>query len=327
MSNSENDNEDSILPQGTLFIEDVDRIDCAVFDPSAGIIGQSWHVDVSVSGELDANGFVHDFTHIKNLVKQVLKASLDHALLIPVLSKQVFYQEGNDVELWTLRAKARLTGVDTEYQYSCPKGAVYPLRGLTVTQNLIEKECSRLIRHRLPSTVQGIEVRLRREDAEPTAAFFHYTHGIPGHEGLCQRLFHGHRSRIEIHVGDERRPDLEHYVARDLFASCVHIATPGQLVGGGATAGRREDSKEPIKLAYSGSFGNYEAVLPADKVFFVERETSIECLTRQIALHIAEVEQTDQLIRISCYEGIGKGASSRIGPRTSQPPMDDYFRF
>lgn len=299
-------------PAGTLFIHDVDRIDCAIFDPALGIVGQSWHVDVWVSGELDVNGFVHDFSSLKKLLKHVLKSTVDHALLIPVNSKQVFYQEGPHGETWLLKAKARLTSVDTEYSYSCPKGAVYPIRGITVTRELIEKECSRLIRHRLPESVHGIEVRLRKEDAEPTAAFFHYTHGIEGHEGLCQRLFHGHRSRIEIHVGDERRPDLEHYVCRELFNSIVHVATAEQVVSGPSNNESRLNSAEAVRLNYLGSFGRYEASLPADKVYFVNRQTSIECITWHLAQHIAELEQNNLPIKVSCFEGIGKGATATV---------------
>ena len=323
---NQSDQDERELPQGTLFIQDVDRIDCALFDPALGIVGQSWHVDVEVSGALDPNGFVYDFTHLKKLVKHVLKSTLDHALLIPVMSKQVFYQEAADGELWTLKAKARLTGLDTEIQYSCPKGAVYPIRSVTITPAIIERECARLIRHRLPESVHGIEVKLRREDAEPTAAFFNYTHGIPGHEGLCQRLFHGHRSRIEIHVGDERRPDLEHYIAREVFDSMIHIATPEQVVGGGAVAGRKPDSKDAVKLAYSGSFGRYECIIPANKVFFVGQETSIECITRELARHIADIEPTILPIKVSCWEGIGKGATARIGGAPVQTPLEDYFQ-
>ena len=77
---------------GRLFIQDVDKIDCAIFDPSVGVVGQSWYVDITVSGQLDSNGFVYDFSHLKKLVKQVLKASLDHTLIIPVQSKLVHYQ-------------------------------------------------------------------------------------------------------------------------------------------------------------------------------------------------------------------------------------------
>ena len=49
---------------GRLFINDIDRIDCAIFDPSIGVVGQSWAVDVTVYGKLDANGFVYDFSNL-----------------------------------------------------------------------------------------------------------------------------------------------------------------------------------------------------------------------------------------------------------------------
>lgn len=297
-------------PSGTLFVKDVDRIDCAIFEPSFGVVGHSWHVDIAISGTLDHNGFVHDFSHIKKLVKQTLRTSVDHSLMIPILSRQVHYQETAEAETWILKAKGRLSGTNAEWEYRCPKGAVFPIRAVVIDEEVIEQEITRLLRHRLPSSITDIKITLREEDAESTAAFFHYTHGITQHDGLCQRLFHGHRSLLEIYVDNERRPDIEHNIARELFGTIVHIASQSQIVSGSFNVGSRGTSEEPLVISYSGSYGNYVARIPSNKVFVVEGETSIESITRELATIVAQKDTSGSKIKILCYEGIGKGAIS-----------------
>lgn len=300
---------------GRLFINDVDKIDCAIFDPSIGVVGQSWYVDITVSGKLDKNGFVYDFSHLKNLVKQVLKGSLDHALIIPVQSKLVHYQETDRGELWRLQAKSRLTGVNSEWSYLCPKGAVYPIRSVQVTREIVEQECSRLVRHRLPEDVLSVEIHLRKEEVLNGQSFFRYSHGITSHEGLCQRLFHGHRSLIEVHVADERRQDLEQWLAHEILGSIVHVASLNQVVNPppGLKAGVRPEFTEPLTLSYRGSMGLFEAKVPANRVFLVEEETSIESLSQELAQLIAkEGVEIGAPIKVKCYEGIGKGAIAEL---------------
>jgi 6-pyruvoyl-tetrahydropterin synthase len=300
---------------GRLFINDVDKIDCAIFDPSIGVVGQSWFVDITVSGKLDENGFVHDFSHLRKLVKQVLKTSLDHALIIPVQSKLVHYQETDRGELWRLQAKSRLTGVNSEWTYLCPKGAVYPIRSVQVTREIVEQECSRLVRHRLPEDILSVEIHLRKEDVLSGQSFFRYSHGITSHEGLCQRLFHGHRSLIEVYVADERRHDLEQWLAHEVLGSIVHVASISQVVDPpeNLKPGVRPDFTAPLTLSYRGSMGLFEAKVPANRVFLVEEETSVESLCQELVQLIAnEGVEIGAPIRVKCYEGIGKGAIAEI---------------
>jgi 6-pyruvoyl-tetrahydropterin synthase len=254
--------------RGTLFINDLTKLDSAIFDPSWGIVGQSWHVDVSLSGTLDECGFVYDFSTLKGLIKQTLKTSIDHALILPVGSQFVHYSELGSSEHWIVHAKTRMNAVDAKWEYTCPKGAVYPIRCVAITPSVIEQEISKLIRHRMPPSVSEVKVKLRPEVVDPTIATFRYTHGISGHQGLCQRLFHGHRSRLEIYVNEERRPDQEQYVARELFGAYVHVATPQQIKNGNAwEIGARGPSTNLITLFVNGTLGAYEAVLPQDHVW------------------------------------------------------------
>ena len=117
---------------------------------------------------------------------------------------------------------------------------------------------------------------------------------------------------MEIYIGDERRPDLEHFVAREILGNNVHIATLSQIKSGDGQIGYRGKTDEPVTLAYTGTIGNFEATLPSNRVFFVEGETSIESIAREIARLIKREERPHDRIRAVCYEGIDKGAEAII---------------
>jgi 6-pyruvoyl-tetrahydropterin synthase len=275
-----------------------------------GIIGQSWYVDVWLTGTLDENGFVFDFSPLKALIRQTLASTLDHALIIPVGSQTVQYSEFGVGERWTLKSKSRGEGREARWEYSSPKGSVFPVHTVALKTANIEQEFGRILRHRLPPSVHHLAVKLREESIAPTEASYRYTHGITGHNGLCQRLFHGHRSRIEIYIGEERRPDLEHFVVREIFGTNVHIATLDQIKSGNGEIGQRGKTDAPLTLSYAGSLGSFEATLPANRVFFVEGETSVESLAREVARLIKREEKPSEKVRAVCYEGIDKGAES-----------------
>ena len=298
--------------ESTLFVRDVGKIDSAVFDPSLGIVGHSWYVDVWLTGALDDNGFVFDFSPLKALIRQTLANTLDHALIIPVGSQNVQYSEFENGECWTLKSRARGENKDARWDYISPKGSVFPVHAVALKITSIEQEFARILRHRLPPSVHQLVVKLREEQIAPTEASYRYTHGITGHNGLCQRLFHGHRSRMEIYIGDERRPDLEHFVVREVFGNNVHIATLNQIKSGDGQIGYRSKSEDPITLSYPGTLGTFEATLPANRVFFVEGETSVESLAREVARLIKREERPSEKIRAVCYEGIDKGAEAII---------------
>jgi 6-pyruvoyl-tetrahydropterin synthase len=298
--------------RGSIFLNDITKVDCALFDASKGVVGQTWLVDVALGGPLGPNGFVFDFSLLKKMVREVLKGTLDHALLIPINSQAVHFKDAPRGECWRLKSRVTRSGEDCEWEYKSPTGSVFPSRCIAISRQTLEQEFSRSLRHRLPQEISQIVVALREEDVDPTEATFRYTHGIAGHAGMCQRLLHGHRSRIQIMVGEERRPDLEHYVARDVLGGNVHIATPSQFKSGHVEPGTRGKTKSPVTLGYEASQGSFELTLPADRVFCVSRETSIECIANEIAALIKREENTSDRVRVTCFEGIDKGAIAEV---------------
>jgi 6-pyruvoyl-tetrahydropterin synthase len=294
---------------GAIFIKNISTLDFAVFDPSLGIIGHSWHVDVTIKGSLDENGFVYDFGLLKNLIKTGLDSTIDHSLVIPISSQAVRYSDAIDHEHWRMHTKARPGQPEFSWEYKCPKGAVFPVRAVAITKPILESELAKIIRHRLPETVFDVSLFLREEAISASDAYIRYTHGLDGHRGLCQRLYHGHKSCIEIFVDNERRGDLEHMVARQLLGTNVHIAAAPQILSGNVKAGERlEDDYSPITVGYRAEQGYFEATMPANRVYLVKNETSIESITAQIAEFANSESAGHSSIKVLCFEGINKGA-------------------
>lgn len=297
----------------TIFLYDITKIDCGLFDPATGISGQSWIVDLAVSGVPDENGFIHDFSDLKKIVRKTLKSTVDHALILPILSKTVEYQDSPEGETWRLLSQESRNSQPLVWQYTCPKGGVFPIRALYLDKESITHEITKSLRHRLPSHIREMRVTLREEDLDPTEAYFRYTHGIPSHEGQCQQLFHGHKSRIEIYLNDKRRPDLEHFVASDILGHSVHITNSQQIVSDPIEAGvRPEPGESPVNIKYKSSCGTFSAQIPRHKVFAVEGETSIESITRQIAIVLRTKLEPQSNLRVRCFEGIDKGAEYQV---------------
>jgi 6-pyruvoyl-tetrahydropterin synthase len=291
---------------GTIFLEDLDRIDVTVFDPSEGVVGQSWHVDLHVTGPLDENGFVHDFSPLKSEVKKALKGTVDHALVVASNSDDVMIRDEGQSTYVALTDRSRPTETFT-WEYRAPRAAVLQVGGEKVTKESIEAAIEARIRESMPVSLTNIHVKVRDEDLAQTQACFSYTHGITGHQGLCQRLLHGHRSQIKVSVDGERRADLEHKIVQEVLGPQVHIGAKWQVKSGTVEPYVRAQQPSPISLAYKASLGEYEATIPSDRLLIIDGETSIENLTRFLARFIKK-DHPNQSIEVSCYEGIGKGS-------------------
>ena len=104
------------------------------------------------------------------------------------------------------------------------------------------------------------------------------------------------------------KPDWEHLLVQDVLGPSVHIAAPWQVRSGQVDLKVRSDDVRPITLAYEASLGAYRAVVPSDKLLLIEGETSIENLTTFLARCVRAQTPIGRAIRVSCYEGIGKGS-------------------
>ena len=275
-----------------LFVNDLTVIDFSYFDLQRGIVGESWIVDIELSGELDEQGMVFDFGNVKKQIKNLIDEELDHRL---ILSRHI-----KDLEIKKIKKDLEIswTNISGTYRHRSPADAIALIEAKTVNTRTISCYLEDLIRKILPSNVSGIQLTLREESID--SAYYHYSHGLKKHEGNCQRIVHGHRSRIEIHRNHQRDSDLE-----DLWAAKfrnIYIATKEDL-----KKTLDIDGKKHALFGYTANQGKFELLLPYKKVYFIESDSTVEL----IADHIAEncyQNFPDDHFRVKAFEGVGKGA-------------------
>lgn len=149
----------------------------------------------------------------------------------------------------------------------------------------------------LPDNVSDVQINLRHEAID--GACYHYTHGLQKHLGQCQRIAHGHRSRIEIQVDGERNQQIEAQWASRLKESYIaterHIIEEFELHGIAHT-----------QLAYTAQQGDFAISLPSAQVFIIPMESTVENLASYLADIISKKNKVNVLLK--AFEGLGKGA-------------------
>ncbi|MCV6588852.1 MAG: 6-carboxytetrahydropterin synthase [Marinobacterium sp.] len=272
-----------------LFVDNLTNVDFSYLHPQRGLLGESWLVQLELDGSLNSQGMICDFAIVKKVVKDWFDSTIDHSLVVPMAMPglQVERDQGYTSVSWQA-----LQGDGSCYS---PDQAIT----LTDLHEITEQGLALWCRQQLqalfpPEYVQGLRLSFR---AEPTTGpFYHYSHGLQQHDGNCQRIAHGHRSKIEILIDDERHSELEQQWAKTLRDS--YIATRAHLV---------EQTDEAHSYAYQAPQGRFELVLPADACYLMDTETTVEL----IACHLADVIKQDfpqQKVTVRAFEGVGKGA-------------------
>jgi len=279
-----------------LFIDKLTVIDFSFLDVERGVVGDSWIVDIELMGELDNQGMVFDFGHVKKQIKQYIDNYADHCLLVPTACLNVSVNDGDE----ELEVNFPLISGEL-ITHRSPRDAV-----LLVDTDVINiAHMSLLLQDKLqsilPSNVQEVKVNLRPEQIE--GAYYHYTHGLKKHKGQCQRIAHGHRSRIEIEIDGHRDADLEHQWAeifRDSYiATKTHVAEEFEREGTSYT-----------HLKYQANQGVFSIVLPSSAVFLIPYVSTVENIAILLAETIAKT--TTGKVRVKAFEGIDKGAIGEV---------------
>ncbi|MEM6583428.1 MAG: 6-carboxytetrahydropterin synthase [Pseudomonadota bacterium] len=275
-----------------LFVENLTVMDFSFLDRERGVVGESWIVDIELTGELDEQGMVFDFGHVKKQIKQFIDAQADHRLLVPAATtgcRTCISGEQLLVE-FELNSGAVI-------RHDSPRDAVLLLANDTVNAQQIAADLQAQLKSILPENVNDVLIKLRPEAIE--GAYFHYTHGLQKHQGQCQRIAHGHRSRLEIAIDDRRNGELETLWAKRLADS--YIATQSHIVEQFDHNGIAH-----LRLAYTAAQGEFAISLPSAQVFTVPHVSTVE----NIAIHLAEsiASDTPGDILVKAFEGVGKGA-------------------
>lgn len=276
-----------------LFVDRITVIDAAVLDRLRGLVGVSWIVDVALEGTLDDQGMVFDFGPAKRTVKDVIDAVADHKLVVPLGAPGLTLEETGD--------GTRLHFTDdtgARFFHRGPEAALCRLDAPSAEPGTVAELLRERLAAAMPANVTGIELRLRDEPIE--GASYCYCHGLKKHAGNCQRIAHGHRSRLEIWVDGERSPAHERRWAerwRDVYLGSRADLT----VDPGASRWR---------FVYTADEGEFELELDAARCDLLETDSTVENIAAHIAGALKNAEPERRFL-VRAYEGVDKGAEAR----------------
>jgi 6-pyruvoyl-tetrahydropterin synthase len=277
----------------TLFVNRLTVIDCSYLSPSRGLVGESWQVDIELDGDLDYQGMVLDFGEVKRVIKQLIDEHFDHKLLVPADYAGLRVSEYEGGQHLDFRCED-----GREIQHRSPHSAVRLLPLERISSDRLAQIVADYLSPHTPDNVGSVRVRLWPERIE--GAFYQYSHGLRHHAGNCQRIAHGHRSKIEILRNDRRDPALE--AAWASAWTDIYIASRADLIGVS-----QRDRMDYYEFGYRSGQGEFGLTLPQQSCYLIDTDSTVE----NIAQHIAErlhAEHPDDRFRVYAYEGVDKGA-------------------
>lgn len=277
----------------TLFVNRLTVIDCCYLSPTRGLVGESWQTDVELDGDLDYQGMVLDFGEIKRSIKRQIDSQFDHKLLVPADYAGLLiadYPEGQ--HLTFVREDGHLI------EHRSPRDAIRLLPCERIAADRVAQIVSDYLLPHTPDNVDAVRIRLWPEQIE--GAYFHYSHGLKHHQGNCQRIAHGHRSRIEILRNGQRDRALEQAWA-DRWTD-VYIGTRSDLIGSS-----RRDNLDYYEFGYRSSQGKFGLTLAQEDCYLIDQDSTIENIAQHVANTLKAAQPADRF-RVYAYEGVDKGA-------------------
>jgi 6-pyruvoyl-tetrahydropterin synthase len=187
---------------------------------------------------------------------------------------------------------------------SCPAEAYAFVYADQVTMPSVSQYLKDVIATHLPENVQGIELNLRAEIIN--TPYYHYTHGLKKHDGNCQRIAHGHRSKISIIENHSESLHWQQYWA-DRWCDIYVGSTEDIVELSKMSFSLANNFAEHYLFAYQASQGWFELAIPKAESELVDTDTTVECLAQYIADEQKRLAPGADF-KVFAYEGVGKGA-------------------
>ncbi|WP_016913983.1 6-carboxytetrahydropterin synthase [Vreelandella stevensii] len=275
-----------------LFVHHLTHIDVSLWCPERGLTGCSWQVDAHLDGELGEDGMLFDFGEVKPWIKRTLDNGLDHTLLVP--TKALGVEVSECPEGLCIRTT---TPYPMEVRGPAQAFTLLPWEHISVARvtQLLSEELTRA----RPRNVTRVTLNLQEERIE--GASYGYSHGLKRHLGNCQRIAHGHRSRLRVYQHQQRQPALE--------AQWSEWLDNRYLLEQADVA---EQTDTTLTCRYTAEQGAFSITLPTHRCSVLPAPTTVENIARWLASSIAE--QTQQETHVEAFEGINKGATAQAAP-------------
>lgn len=273
-----------------LFVDNLTVIDCSYLHPEHGIEGESWICDIALTGALDHQSMIMDFGLVKKHIKRAIDAWVDHCLLVPRQSPHLLQLTDNEQGVLLHWEDAG----DRAWIHQSPKEALCVMDVQEITMESVQHYLQTRLMEVVHETVQSVEVALRTEAI--AGAYYHYSHGLKKHDGNCQRIAHGHRSKLDIWCDGE----IDENRVQQWCSKWGHIYLVSQ-----------EDITEQndtfIRSEYDAPQGYFMLQAPADACDVIACDSTVECIAQYIADSLKQL-QPDAVWKVKAYEGVQKGA-------------------
>lgn len=265
-----------------LFVDHLCNVDFSYLCPKRGLVGETWLANIELKGALDEQGMVCDFGTVKKHMRQWLDEEIDHRLLVPNASAKCL-SENNlvEVELNDIRCRS-------------PETAIALVDAEQINAESVAKWASDRLAGSFGPGVEQVSLSFVTETID--GPYYHYSHGLKKHLGNCQRIAHGHRSKIEIWRNQQLAEDLMQEWA--VKWQDIYIGTEEDLA---------QQSTSHYHFAYQAQQGPFELDLPKDQCYLINTDTTVELIAQHLWQSIKQQEPNNN-IRVKAYEGIGKGA-------------------
>ncbi|MFA0569234.1 6-pyruvoyl trahydropterin synthase family protein [Vibrio gallaecicus] len=286
-----------------LFVKALTVIDASYLCDKRGMVGESWILDVTLSGQLNEMSMVLDFGQVKSQIKRLVDQFVDHRLLIPKRNPLIHSTQTN----------SGYTSIDlvreTKSIYlNCPDEAYCFIDAEEINIDSVAKHLYQLLKGYLPDNVDGLDITLRPEKID--GALYHYSHGLKKHDGNCQRIAHGHRSPIELIVDGQRDSIRELEFCKrweDIYLGSLEDKVPvTSLTLSKNSEGISEESH--YAFSYTSPQGKFELAISKCETEILDTDTTVELLANYISNEVQKSLSPTQTLKVVAYEGVGKGA-------------------
>lgn len=294
-----------------LFVNDLTVIDFSYLCPTRGIVGESWIVDVLLDGSLNEMSMVLDFAVVKKQIKAIIDDSVDHKLLLPTkhsdltVSASKHQEDHQYVDFKSTRGA---------YYLHSPSQAFAHIDAESITIEAVTAHLQKVIKAQLPENVEGLQLTLREEQID--TSYYHYTHGLKKHDGNCQRIAHGHRSKIQLFKDDVRCHQLEADWCerwRDIYIASEddRVSFNDIQLSANARAALEQDNTQHQYFAYQAPQGQFDIAVPNAVLDVVDCDSTVELLADFVARQLKKA-LPDSKIKVIGYEGVQKGAIASV---------------
>ncbi|TVL50787.1 hypothetical protein AYI98_07605 [Shewanella algae] len=283
-----------------LFVNDLTVIDSSVVYADRGIVGESWIVDLMLIGDLNSESMVLDFGVVKKQIKALIDQLVDHCLIVPTKASSVTYVKDAH-STWVMGNRCR----EATFFVKGPAQAFCFIDSDFIDEATLSTYLEGAILSQLPENVKNISLTLRREWIDEP--YYHYSHGLKKHSGNCQRIAHGHRSRIKVFKNGKIDRELQEYWAKRW--EDIYLVTEEDIVDAATLSvpALELQGERFIASSYESGQGMFEILLPLERVEVVNIDSTVEEIASYIARELAEQNQ-GQMIEVHAFEGVGKGA-------------------